>query len=206
MATRTVSFIALDEASAPKLGAVFTFKLKSWRGAADQPKFPFEGLSVSTDATGAGSVTLHSNGVAASPAIYEVTRAGSGEKSLFELPAGSATTLNALLSANSPDDSGQSTATTLVDAVAYQALVTDSFIEVDDDTAGAHVTVTLPPVASVPDGFELGFVKTGTTGNLVLDGSGAELINGAATSTVTAATQWGNPRVRCNGTVWHLVV
>lgn len=62
-----------------------------------------------------------------------------------------------------------------------------------DDTAGA-ITVTLPDPTSGgtsnEDGFALWFVKTAGGNNIVLDGSGAQTINGAATFTITDVGQF----------------
>lgn len=98
---------------------------------------------------------------------------------------------------------GISTPTTSVTATTYTTLATDSVILVDDDTAAAEVTVTLLAAATAGDGFLLNIKKTGSTANVVIDGSGAETIDGATTNTLT--TQYESVKLICDGTEWHII-
>lgn len=94
-------------------------------------------------------------------------------------------------------------ATTDVATTPYSALVTDSVLLVDDDTVAGSVTINLPAAATAGDGFRLDVKKLGTAGNVVIDGSGAETIDGAATQTLTL--QYENLTVVCDGTAWHIL-
>lgn len=88
------------------------------------------------------------------------------------------------------------------------AVAATPYTQVDDDivlgvnVAGA-VTINLLAVASVAVGKRL-IVKdeSGAAGanNITVDASGAELIDGAATSVIS--TNYGVLRLYCNGTKW----
>ena len=76
-----------------------------------------------------------------------------------------------------------------------------TFVLADDDTAGAAVTLTLPPVIDNTD--KLVYVKKlGTTGNVVVDGNSSETIDGATTHTLTA--QYESVTLFCSGSEWLL--
>jgi len=66
----------------------------------------------------------------------------------------------------------------------YSVTTSDRLIYVD--TSGGSVTLTLPAAASMNPYTVFSFVKTSASNNLVLDGNGAETIDGAATKTLTA--------------------
>ncbi len=72
----------------------------------------------------------------------------------------------------------------------------DYVILVDDDTAAATVTITLPAAAS-----NLGRVyhikKLGNTASVVLDGNASDTIDGAPTHTLT--TQYDARTIVCDG-------
>lgn len=70
------------------------------------------------------------------------------------------------------------------------------------DTASGTVTVTLPLLASVQSGHTFVFVKPAAANSMVIDGNGAEQIEGAANVTRTA--QNAVVRVRKAGSVWVL--
>jgi len=57
---------------------------------------------------------------------------------------------------------------------------------IEVDTTAGSVTLTLPPLATVP-GYRVEVVKTVAANTLTIDGSGAELINGATTLAWTTA-------------------
>lgn len=59
----------------------------------------------------------------------------------------------------------------------------EDVVLVDDDTAGGDVTITLPPAAD--PGYPRFIKKLGTTGNVIIDGNGAETIDGGLTATLT---------------------
>lgn len=100
-------------------------------------------------------------------------------------------------------DGGVRKPATTVTSTAYTALVTDSNILVDDDTAGAQVTITLPAAATAANGFELVIMKIGGTANVVIDGSGSETINGVTTQTLTS--QYESIKILTNGTAWFII-
>jgi hypothetical protein len=53
-------------------------------------------------------------------------------------------------------------------------------------TVGANYTITLPTLASVPDGHKITvFVVSRTAGTLTIDGNGAETITGTANKTTS---------------------
>jgi len=93
--------------------------------------------------------------------------------------------------------------TRTVTATTDTALVTDSTILVDDDTAAATVTVTLPAAATAGDGFEIVIMKTGSTADVIIDGSGTETINGDLTQTLSV--QYGSVKLITNGTAWFII-
>ncbi len=84
--------------------------------------------------------------------------------------------------------------TTARTAVAFEAIM------VDDDTAAATVTITLP--ASVLDD-QIIVKKLGTTADVILDGDAAELIDGAATFTLTS--QFASITIIADGTGWNII-
>ena len=61
---------------------------------------------------------------------------------------------------------------------------TDRFVHVDDDTAGAQVTINLPALSG-NEGLVYHIKKIGNTSNVVVDGNGTEPIDGATTKTLT---------------------
>jgi hypothetical protein len=82
-------------------------------------------------------------------------------------------------------------------AVDYTA-ITNDFIAVD--TTVATRTITLP-LASSSIGIEINISKIDASANdVIIDGNGAELINGELTQTITA--QWTNITVVSVGTYW----
>lgn len=90
--------------------------------------------------------------------------------------------------------------TTPVTTPSYTVTVTDYAILVDDDTAGSTVTVTLPPST---DGLVYHVKKLGTTANVIVDGDGSELIDGALTMTIIF--QYDSMMIVGDGTGWHVI-
>ena len=70
-----------------------------------------------------------------------------------------------------------------------------------DGSAGGSVTLTLPTVANAGDGFTLAFLKTGNTNAVIIDGNGAETIDGSADITLSATL--AQVILTCNGTSWY---
>lgn len=62
-------------------------------------------------------------------------------------------------------------------------------------------TMTLP-LAAKAEGRSIKFVKTGSSGTIVVDGNGSETINGSANFTLTA--QYDSVEVTSNGTEWFV--
>lgn len=83
----------------------------------------------------------------------------------------------------------------------YTALASDYMIGVD--TTAGNVTVTLPTAASAV-GQAYVVKKVAGANNAVIDGNGAETIDGAATQTIT--TLWASMTVRSTGTTWWVEV
>lgn len=71
-----------------------------------------------------------------------------------------------------------------------------------DSTAG-NTTVTLPAVADVPAGKLITVKKLVAANDVVVDGAGAETIDGAATKTLSA--QYATLKVISDGTEWHVL-
>jgi hypothetical protein len=76
------------------------------------------------------------------------------------------------------------------------------YILVDDDTAGAQVTITLPPAIDNTDEVIV-VKKLGTTANVVVDGNASETIDGVTTNTLT--TQYASVMIVCDGANWHII-
>lgn len=71
------------------------------------------------------------------------------------------------------------------------------------DAAGGAITMTLPPAALVPGRIYV-FKRINSGGNAVIvDPSGAETIDGAATYTLSA--QWNSVTIMSNGTAWFII-
>ena len=69
-----------------------------------------------------------------------------------------------------------------------------------DGSAGGSITLVLPAAASAGEGFVMEFLKTGSTNPVIVDGNGAETINGAADYTFSAA--FSGAKFACDGTSW----
>ena len=74
-------------------------------------------------------------------------------------------------------------------------------ILVDDDTAGAAVTVTLPTAATAKTIYHI--KKIGSTASVTIDGNGAELIDGATTAVLTI--QYESITVISDGSAWWVL-
>ena len=70
------------------------------------------------------------------------------------------------------------------------------------DTTAGSVTITLPPAAATK-GLTFTFKKLVAANTMVVDGNGAETIDGAATQ--TTATQWAVFRLISTGSSWLLL-
>lgn len=69
-------------------------------------------------------------------------------------------------------------------AATYTVTTSDKLVY--GDTTSNTITLTLPALAGVTADTVYSFQKTATANSLVLDGSGAETVNGTATHTLTA--------------------
>lgn len=96
------------------------------------------------------------------------------------------------------DAAGVVTVTTASYAATSAAI---DYILVDDDTAGETVTVSLPPADERTSPITI--KKLGTTADVVIDGDGAETIDGDAT--VTIAIQYVSLKVMSDGSNWSIV-
>lgn len=99
--------------------------------------------------------------------------------------------LTAATSSNNPITT-VSTNTTLTSA---------NFTVLVDATAGPW-TITLP-AASTVTGHRFNIKKIDAIANVVIDGNGAETIDGAATQTLSV--QWATLRIQSNGTAWFVI-
>ena len=91
---------------------------------------------------------------------------------------------------------------------AYRSVTTTGNVVSGDylivaDAAGGAITMTLPPAALVP-GRIYTFKRINSGANaVVIDPSGAETIDGAATYTLSA--QWNSVTIMSNGTAWFII-
>lgn len=93
--------------------------------------------------------------------------------------------------------------TTTITATTYTALVTDSVILADDDTAAATVTITLPAAATAGDGFKLSIKKLGNTADVIIAAVPTALIDGSASNTIKLHHDWRN--LVSDGSNWHII-
>lgn len=84
---------------------------------------------------------------------------------------------------SSPVSGAQPNVSVTVTSTTY-TITNEDVVLVDDDTAGAEVTVTLPAVAGRTKPLYL--KKIGNTANVVADGSGSEEIDTGLTATLTS--------------------
>jgi hypothetical protein len=93
---------------------------------------------------------------------------------------------------------------TIVDVTttSYTVLDLDDVILVDDDTAGAAVTITLPAVATAAK-RRRNIKKLGTTAEVIIDGNSTETIDGAQTATLYV--QYESVALISDGTEWHII-
>ncbi len=89
---------------------------------------------------------------------------------------------------------------TTVTTTTYTAAA-EHVILVDDDTAAATVTVTLPTAVTANTIYHI--KKLGTTANVIVEGNGAETIDGALTATLT--TQYESIMLVSDGVEWHVI-
>lgn len=103
-------------------------------------------------------------------------------------------------------DGGYTVKRTTFSNAAYTMLVTDYYVG-QIGTMSASRTVTLPAVATAAIGkyYIIKDASGSVTGanDIVVDGSGAELIDGAATKTIDSA--YGSLTLVCDGTGWQVV-
>lgn len=76
------------------------------------------------------------------------------------------------------------------------------FIDCDDDAAGGAMTVNLPAISSVAK-RPYHFVKTGSSGNVTLDGNGSESIGGS--STYVISSQYDKVTLYPRGSRWYII-
>lgn len=81
-------------------------------------------------------------------------------------------------------------------------VVSGDYLIIADATGGA-ITMALPPAALVPGRIYV-FKRINSGANaVVVDPSGAETIDGAATYTLSA--QWNSVTIMSNGTAWFII-
>ncbi len=89
-----------------------------------------------------------------------------------------------------------------VTGTSYSVGVSDRYLFVDDDTAGADVTITLPTAVGIA-GRPVSVKKLGTTGTVTVDGSGVETIDNALIQDIVL--QYDAIEVVSDGTNWWIV-
>lgn len=182
-----------------------SFKIVNPQGSSWDVTFSFAGYTsrTLTQADGAGTYTftfLSSSGGGVNNFKFTGNTDGSSffgidDVSLKEVQSG-----NLHVAGNSYLRGACYTNVTTVTTTSHTA-ANEHVILVDDDTAGAAVTVTLP-AASGNSGLQYVIKKIGSTANVVIDGNGSETIDGATTATLT--TQYEVMTVICNGTAWFI--
>ena len=91
---------------------------------------------------------------------------------------------------------------------AYRTVETTGNVQSGDyllicDASGGAITMTVPPAALVP-GRIYAFKRINAGANqVIVDGYGAETIDGAATHTLTP--QWNSVTIMSNGTAWFIL-
>lgn len=99
-------------------------------------------------------------------------------------------------------DSGASFGANITNVTTNTSLDITHFTITCDATAG-NVTLSLPAASGVTRRI-YNVKKIDSSGNsCIIDPSGAETIDGAATATIT--TQWTNIQFQCNGTTWYIL-
>ena len=94
------------------------------------------------------------------------------------------------------------TVKTLAKTADYTITETDSNIQVLADASSGGITITLRAVSGL-DGYVVKVKKIDSSANTVtVDGSGAEVIDGAATQVIAA--QWTSLSLVTNGTAWYI--
>lgn len=90
--------------------------------------------------------------------------------------------------------------TTVNAAASPYTVLTSAQMLVVDASAGA-VTLNLPAAASSSNLSIVVVAKSVTGGNVIIDASGSETINGATTKTLSVA--YAQCRLTCDGTQWY---
>ena len=108
----------------------------------------------------------------------------------------------ALSGINYPDFPTSNQSTTPVITTPYSALATDDALMVDDDAAGGDVTINLLPAALAGDGLELTIKKLGTTGDVIIDASASETIDGDLIATLKSQNE--SISIKSNGVAWKI--
>lgn len=91
---------------------------------------------------------------------------------------------------------------TAVTSTSYTVVAADRYIMVDDDTAGSTVTITLPLIANSL-GRVINIKKLGSTASVIIDGNGAETIDGDTNVTITV--QYVNIVLYGGSSEWHIL-
>lgn len=87
---------------------------------------------------------------------------------------------------------------------AYTVTVSDATKIIPVNTTSAAITITLLPVATATNGFEITIYKTNAGANAVtIDADGSELIDGVATLNLTE--QYESATLRASTTGWKII-
>ena len=151
------------------------------------------------------TLMIHINGVYQQPAT-SYTESPAGDTITFSEPLDNGDLVSikstSFLDSQTSLDAIGVRASATVAGTTYAALTTTPVILVDDDTAGAPVTVSLP-AANVATGRTFSIKKLGSTANVVIDPNGSETIDGAAILTLTS--QYESVDAYSNGTFWSVL-
>lgn len=177
------------------------------------------GSMIQADATGGDvTITLISAVTAGDGAQIGIQNVGSANRVIVAVPGGQtvngATTIQILkpraggvLTSNAGSWSGPITDqpyTTLSKTTTYTVSGEDYGRTIKCNASGGAFVVTLPPAATVGDGFEVAILKTdSSTGVVTIDGNASETIEGAANTALSY--QWQSKRLRCDGSNWVLL-
>ena len=161
-----------------------------------------DSLILESDAEGGLSILVPNDGSAAN--IYfgaPVSGANAGRVSMVPSTGIMTITATQVNHSNNVGFAGRLDANVTTVIGTTHTAADEHVILVDDDTAAAAVTVTLPTAATADTIYHI--KKIGSTANVTVDGNGAETIDGATTAVLTI--QYESITLISDGTAWWIL-